>query len=496
MSPLFEPIAIPGDKAQPKTNGVQSPVFQVLSKKYEEQNAIPDTPDQVLEKNPLDLKARLQKIGSEAKNSFAEADKRQADGTQRGGSTGLQKLGAGVKAVAETVTIPLSMAVDTAGKAITAGREKQKQMDDEAIANGTLNEADALSRKPHLEDQIAELVGKGLNSEQGQKLRDYYNGLSPEAKGNVKGVTDLLSGAFDLATLGIGKKVVEGGAKKVAEKVAKNTAEKEAKILADKALEATGKKVTDKGTARALENITPKPEELTPTEYEDLVAKGRINPKTLKSPASYIPSEEEIKTASKYKDALQSKEPIENIASIKKIITDKDAEVGTFLKKNNGIYNNGELRNYLTEKLKPISDLTVDEARLEKLKTSTIDNFINGLPKNDMETLWKSRKEFDQTIEKAFSGSPTLQKEIKVEFRNGIQDFIADRTPDTVYKDSMKEMSNLYRLRDTVLTKASKEKNVEGRIEKWIKDNPKKAKALGLAGTALAGKTAYDFLAN
>lgn len=227
-----------------------------------------------------------------------------------------------------------------------------------------------------------------------------------------------------------------------------------------------------------LDAITPNPKDLTPTEYEDLLNRGKISPKTATSPARYILSDEEKLVAKKYKNIFTSDDPVKNTESIIDEISKKDAEVGTFLKKNNGIFNTGELKNSLSEKLAGIDDLTIDEKRLLKLKKSTIDNFIKGLKKNDMETLWKSRKEFDRTIEKAFSGSPTLQNTIKKEFRNGIQDFIAERTPEGVYKTSMKEMSQLFNLKDIVNTKAVKEKGLNA-IQLWIKRNPTKAKTIG-----------------
>ncbi|MCF7843851.1 hypothetical protein K9M47_03060 [Candidatus Gracilibacteria bacterium] len=233
-----------------------------------------------------------------------------------------------------------------------------------------------------------------------------------------------------------------------------------------------------------LDAITPNTKDLTPTEYEDLLNRGKITPKTATQPSKYILSLEEKAIAQKYK-SIFTNDPVKNTENIINEIAKKDKEVGTFLKKNNGIFNTGELKNSLTKKLADIDDLTIDEARLSKLKQNTVNNFLKSLKKNDMETLWKSRKEFDRTIEKAFSGSPSLQNTIKKEFRNAIQDFIAERTPDGVYKTSMKEMSQLFNLKDITNQKAIKEKG-RNAIQLWIKKHPTRTKIIGgVAGTGI-----------
>lgn len=235
-----------------------------------------------------------------------------------------------------------------------------------------------------------------------------------------------------------------------------------------------------------LKAVTPNPDELSTAEYEKLVSQGKIIPKTATTPAQYVLSDEEKLIASKYKNILTN-DPVKNTINIVDEISKKDKEVGTFLKKNNGIFNNGELKNSLADKLAQLDDLTVSEEKLVKAKQGIIDNFMKSLKKNDMESLWTARKDFDRQIEKAFSGSPTLSKTMKVEFRNAIQDFIAERTPNGVYKGYMKDMSQLFNLKDITTAKSSAEKGMNS-IQLWIKRNPTKAKAVGwTAGTGVAG---------
>jgi len=249
-----------------------------------------------------------------------------------------------------------------------------------------------------------------------------------------------------------------------------------------------------KGINRVFEAITPKTTELTPTEYENLLMKGKITPKTATQPAQYVLSEGEKQVAYKYRNLLQSKDPVKNSINVVDEIVRKDVEVGNFLKKNNAIYNKGEVKNFVLNKLKDVTDVSIPEARVSKLKNTLIDNFLKKLPKNDMENLWINRKAFDSSIEKVFSGSPTLQNEVKREFRNAIQDYIAEKTPDNVYRSIMKDMSQLYDLSDVINTKAAKEKALSG-LRLWIKNNPTKAKVLGWSlGTGAVGVTGNAIL--
>lgn len=239
-----------------------------------------------------------------------------------------------------------------------------------------------------------------------------------------------------------------------------------------------------------LQNVTPNAKDLTPTQYKKLLAQGKITPKTATQPAQYVMGDTEKQVALKYSDVI-AKDPVKTVININDKISSLDDEVGTFLKKNNGIFNSGELSNKLSASLDDVTDITIDSSRLANEKAKLVTNFVDGLEKNDMESLWKARKAFDSKIESAFKGSPTLQKELKIAFRNAVQDFVADGTPDEVYKGYMKDMSNLFKLRDTVAVKATKER-ASSAIQTWIKSNPVKSKVVGwgaLLGTGfLAGK--------
>lgn len=238
---------------------------------------------------------------------------------------------------------------------------------------------------------------------------------------------------------------------------------------------------------KVLENITLKADELKPKEYARLLKQGRISPKTATSPAQYILSEQEKATALKY-SKLINKDPVKTVSGIGDEIGRQDADVGNFLRQNNNIFNKGELKNALKNSLADVTDIAVDEKRIAKSKTTLINNFVDSLEKNNMENLWESRKAFDQNIEKLFNTtSKSLSKDMKIAFRNAVQDFISERTDDVTYKAAMKEMSSLFRLQDTAISKAVKEKS-KSAIEVWIKNNPALAKILGIGAGAYAAK--------
>jgi hypothetical protein len=242
-----------------------------------------------------------------------------------------------------------------------------------------------------------------------------------------------------------------------------------------------------------IKAVTPNTKDMSADEYQAFVRRGKISPSTATSPDKYIMSKEEIEVANRYKKLLGN-DPVKNTHNLIQEVEKKDKLVGNFLKKNNGIFNTGELKNNLTKRLESFDDLLVSDEKLTKSKASIIDNFVKSLKKNDMESLWKARKEFDRKIESAFSGSPTLQKEIKKEFRNAVQDFIAEKTPNNTYKKYMKDMTQLFNLSDITNDKAVKQKGLNA-IQKWIKNNPTRAKLIGWgAGTGLVGTVGASIL--
>lgn len=240
----------------------------------------------------------------------------------------------------------------------------------------------------------------------------------------------------------------------------------------------------------ALEAIVPKPKELTPTEYAEMVRQGRVTPKTALGGTKIIPSKTEIDLADKYTHVLQSKDPVKNMDSVMSSIQKEDAIVGDYLRSKPIIYNTGELRNSLQKGVEGITDIMVpDQRNVQKLKDSIINGLIESLDKNNLEDLWIKRKAFDQMIDSqinAFGGSPTLKKEISRGVRDAAQDFITSKLGNDKYSTSMKVMRDMFRISDLLETKAVKEKGAS-MLQLWIKANPGKAAALKWIIPSVAG---------
>lgn len=242
-----------------------------------------------------------------------------------------------------------------------------------------------------------------------------------------------------------------------------------------------------------LDSITPKVEDLTPTEYEQFLRAGKISPKTATEPAKYILSDSEKAIADKYKTLISTKDPVKNSISVMDEIANQDGAVKEYLTNNNTKFEKDTLKTYLLGKMQDVTDITIPETQLNKAKNNLVTNFLKRISEPDQLNLWQARKQFDQEIEKAFSGSPTLQKTMKRELRNAVQDFISENTDNVTYKRRMLNMRELYSLQEILETKATKERKYS-MVAKWLKDNPKKATAAKWIIAGAGATKAYDLV--
>lgn len=247
----------------------------------------------------------------------------------------------------------------------------------------------------------------------------------------------------------------------------------------------TRKLTTDRNAANSLKNVLPKVSDLTPTQYDELLRQGRIKPRTATKPAEYVLSDQQIGAATRHADII-APDPAVTTQNISQRIGQLDNEVGEFLTQNNGIFNKNQLRKAITDGMKDVSDISVPQARIDKTRGQMIDNFLDSLEQNDMHSLWQARKSFDRQIENAFSGSPSLQKEMRRAFRDSIQDYIATRTPNNTYKTYMKDMSGLFDLQDLVAQQATKQRSLSG-IGQVMRDRPMLRRGLQYGGVGLGG---------
>lgn len=238
----------------------------------------------------------------------------------------------------------------------------------------------------------------------------------------------------------------------------------------------------------AVKNITPSTDQLSSKQFKDLSRKRLIKPKTFRSPDEVILSPRQLKAVERNSELIV-KDPIKTRNNLEDAGLAIDKKVGKFLNKNNGIFNRGELENALTKSLDDLTDLTVTPKALSGAKKKVIESLLKDLQKNDYVSLWKLRKNFDKRIKKAFSGSPSLSKEAKIELRNAIQDFISKKTDNRTYKKFMREISDLFDLEELVEIKAVKNKGRSG-LSELIRKHPKAAKVVGgvvVGGAAASG---------
>jgi len=233
---------------------------------------------------------------------------------------------------------------------------------------------------------------------------------------------------------------------------------------------------------RALESIVPLPNELTPEEYDFYLKNNLVTPKTRGGTAKIIPTDDQIELAAQFQDLLQSKDPVVNSRNVIDEIVQADSRVENYLSKRNVGYSKDELTKFITDKVKPITDIYVpNQANVDKLKNEVINNFVSKIKDTQLKSVWADRKIWDRIIDerlKAFSGSPNLKKELARGVRNAAQEFIASKLPENIYQQEMKFMTKLYRVFDFISDKAVKERNYSG-ITLMIKKHPLASKIIG-----------------
>jgi hypothetical protein len=288
------------------------------------------------------------------------------------------------------------------------------------------------------------------------------------AGGYTQGLNDNLEGAELAKSVGTG--AVIGGAL--------------GSIPALKRL-ATGETASKKQIQSAMNSVIPEYSQLTPTQKKQFVKKGLVEPRTLTKGQKVRLSDSEIATVQRNSDII-TRDPVQTSINIQNKIENLDAGVEQFLLKNNGIFPKNELKTSVMSSLDDVLDISPEQ------KTKLVDNFMKSLDKNDMHSLWKARKAFDQKIETAFSGSFSTQKELKKAMRNSVQDFLANKTPDKTYKTFMKDMSGLYNIADLVDIGVAKQ-YAGSRAGEAVNTTVRK---LGTAGAVAGGLGGAYFLGN
>jgi len=385
--------------------------------------------------------------------------------------------------VFQTTTNILAGAGEVVGEAVIgAAKTFTTPEQEQAIANSVQKIGEKISKVPEVRQWIKnmndlkksnpELARNVISLMEGGEFLLEFAGLKAATvgvKGAGVGIKAGITGAE--ATVKAGKEAVQAGFKKAGDVV-------EAGRVRVGGL--FGKQQISKDPlSKALSAVTPNTKDLTPTEFKQALRRGQITPGTTTKPSQFILSDELTELATKHQDLLQG-DPVRNSGNIISKIQSLDSQVGKHLEKfNTTIWNRNRFAEHLKRSIKELDDITLDVKRVETAKKKLVKAFTDSLPENaTLEDLWIARKNFDQLIESqgAFKGSPTLTKDMKKALRDAVQDFIEVTTGDDVYGNFMKEMRGLFRLRENVFVKATKEKGLTG-IQLWTKQNPIKAKA-------------------
>lgn len=480
---------------------------QILSK-YKLNGYVPP------ERQPVDLQSRFAELDAIASGTETSTGKKKQSVVEKiGNVTGGTKIGQGLgqaianKEISKSIEDTQAQQIDIQSKLLNQIRENK------TLGKDTSRLENALKLITEDVSQTGETAGQLLNQNNltaKQVIGDALQlGTTVLGAGQLPGVakkavaeTGIIAGAKQGAIQGAKTGAIYGASSGA------SNALKEDKSLVDVAKSTAGGALAGAATGglvggaiggvsggirgaklakqeKVVDYIKPDASQISGKQYENLLKQGRITPKTATKRAEYVLSNTERETAQKYSNLIK-KDPVKTTTNIMDEISRQDADVGQYLRNNNGIFNKGELRNYLKNSIKDISDISVDDKTLTKNKAKFVENFVKSLDKNDLENLWQTRKNFDREIEKAF-GSSSLSNKLKVELRNAVQDFISDKTDNVTYKTAMKEMSGLFKIRDLALTKATKER-ARSAIGLWIKNNPVAAKVIGAVSGGLVLK--------
>lgn len=186
----------------------------------------------------------------------------------------------------------------------------------------------------------------------------------------------------------------------------------------------------------------------------------------------------------------KDKNPIDNIVNINgEIERISETEITPFLRSNPSAFNKKTLNSYIQGNIE-IPNFIKADATLQKTYDLTRQSMLDVVDKypKTMEGLWKARKEFDAIVERQLGNLDPLSEKASaarqavLDTRRAVNDFIADSTPngDEMFKAKLKDLSLKYEARGNIAEQSYKLLN-KNAIERFIKNNPKKAKAIKYA---------------
>ncbi|MCL5071515.1 MAG: hypothetical protein M1308_11565, partial [Actinobacteria bacterium] len=336
-----------------------------------------------------------------------------------------------------------------------------------------------------------------------------YNSLDEKTKANIDAALGAGQFALDVGTLGIGKKAgeiaIEQGLKSGTKAIETGTK------VAEDIIDSTGKitkNITKFGGKtdinKAIESITPNVKQLSPSEKQILLDEQKLIPETKLSPAKVLLNAEDEAMALKYKDLLQNNKSIENSYNLSNRIIETSKGIEQYLIDTKLVYPQSKLKTQILNSVKSISKpISISDSSWNKATTQLVDDFLNSIPKGktikgmpQLVDLYNARKKFDINIENAlnaFEGTPTAKKQLAKSIRNTTQQFITDQLGENTYKQAMKDIWEMYNLKEIVDNKAIKEMGYT-EIQNWMKSNPVQAKIIRTTGGILKLGTAFGIV--
>lgn len=324
---------------------------------------------------------------------------------------------------------------------------------------------------------------------QGAKAGALSGGLQGAGQGlesskTIKGaVTGSLKGAASGATIGAAVGAVVPAISKGIQKATHVPTQDD---LVNEALSVTEKKLNKKGAVQALQRsgLSGGAEEVGGLGQVG-VSSGTKDKQVAESVAGIV---------------KKSNSPIANNTAINQEISRiSEEEIAPALKARPAPFNTNQIRAKLNKIEMPTMFKT--DPQLEKtysLVKDTALKVINEHPQTT-EGLWEARKAIDNEIQKQFGPAifnpekSSAVKQAVSDVRQTINDYIAQSHPE--FTDQMSKLSNMYEARSRIADANYKEIiDKANKITRWIKDNPKKAKAIGLTGATIVGEKLFHLL--
>lgn len=135
-------------------------------------------------------------------------------------------------------------------------------------------------------------------------------------------------------------------------------------------------------------------------------------------------------------------------------------------------------------------------ANLERLQQNFERDFLQASKSDNLGDLWDTRIKYDKSVPISVRNATSLssdtlqaQKEIWLQNRGILNDAIENASTglDDVASKTFKEMSDMYNAQEGIISSYKMSKGELSRIADWIKKNPIKASAIGIALGSLTG---------